>query len=154
MKNEVKACISYFSYLVSHKIEVAKRCFKEGLYLQGLLHDWSKFLPSEYTPFAYKFKWPSEKTPEEHKRIEHNFRCARNKHFNRNSHHWKYWVLEESQGIALEMPDRYLKEMICDWEAVGKLKEDCAKEFYEKNKSKIVLHPRTRAKLENILMNQ
>lgn len=154
MKKEITACLNYFGYLVNHKIEVARRCFGEKLYLRGLLHDLSKFLPSEYIPYAYKFKWPSEKTPEEHERIENNFRHACNKHFSRNPHHWKHWVLEESQKIALEMPDKYLKEMICDWEAIGKFKEDCAKEFYENDKDKMILHPKTRTKLENILVNK
>ena len=122
--------------------------------MQGLLHDLSKFLPSEYIPFAYRFKWSSEKTPEETERIKTSFRYARDKHFSRNPHHWKYWVLDESQKTALEMPDKYLIEMICDWEAVGKVKRDCAREFYEKDKNKIILHPKTRERLEDILMNQ
>ena len=52
------------------------------------------------------------------------------------------------------MPDKYLIEMICDWEAVGKVKRDCGREFYEKDKNKIILHPKTRERLEDILMNQ
>lgn len=40
-------------------------------------------------------------------------------HQHRNPHHWQYWVLiEDDNGCpmkALEMPDRYILEMILDW---------------------------------------
>jgi len=151
MRKKIKALIDYFGYVVRHKFEVAKLCFHEGLYLQGVLHDWTKFLPDEYIPFAYKFKWPSEKTPEENNRIKTNFKCARDKHFRRNRHHWKHWVLDEQVRLALEMPDEYLIEMICDWKAIGIVKGDSARGFYEKDSHKIILGSRTKSKLETIL---
>lgn len=40
-------------------------------------------------------------------------------HIHSNPHHWQYWVLvnddKEEGSIALEMPDRYILEMIADW---------------------------------------
>ena len=151
MKSEIKACIKYFVRVINHKIKVAKGCFNQGLYFQGIVHDLSKSLPDEYIPYAYKFKWPVEKTDKEKELIERNFRVARDKHFSRNLHHWKYWVIDEYQNLAFEMPGKYIKEMICDWESVGEVKGDSAKEFYERDKNKMVLHPNTRKVLEEIL---
>ena len=39
--------IKHFKTITHHKILVAKGCFRVGLYRQGLLHDMSKYSPSE-----------------------------------------------------------------------------------------------------------
>jgi len=49
------------------------------------------------------------------------------------------------------MPDEYLIEMICDWKAIGIVKGDSARGFYEKDSHKIILGSRTKSKLETIL---
>lgn len=40
-------------------------------------------------------------------------------HIHNNPHHWQHWVLinddEEDGNTVLEMPDRYIFEMIADW---------------------------------------
>ena len=38
----------HFKTITHHKILVAKGCFKVGLYKQGLLHDMSKYSPTEF----------------------------------------------------------------------------------------------------------
>jgi len=47
--------IQYLDYLLRHKWYVTLECFREGLYWQGLTHDLSKFLPSEFIPYANYF---------------------------------------------------------------------------------------------------
>ena len=47
--------IFYLGYLLKHKFYVFIECFKEGLYWVGLAHDFSKFLPSEFIPYANFF---------------------------------------------------------------------------------------------------
>ncbi|GHH99461.1 DUF5662 family protein [Neobacillus kokaensis] len=32
-----------FLYILNHKVNVLVECWKEGLYIQGIIHDWSKF---------------------------------------------------------------------------------------------------------------
>lgn len=34
--------------IITHKYYVAKYCFKVGLYWQGIIHDMSKFSPTEF----------------------------------------------------------------------------------------------------------
>ena len=38
----------HFKTITSHKLLVMKYCFKVGLYKQGLLHDLSKYSPTEF----------------------------------------------------------------------------------------------------------
>lgn len=38
----------HFKTITAHKLLVMKYCFKIGLYKQGLLHDLSKYAPSEF----------------------------------------------------------------------------------------------------------
>ncbi len=45
----------YLGYLTRHRWFVMLACFREGLYWQGLIHDWSKFLPGEFLPYAWYF---------------------------------------------------------------------------------------------------
>jgi hypothetical protein len=45
----------YLAYLLRHRWFVMLACFREGLYWQGLIHDWSKFLPGEFLPYARYF---------------------------------------------------------------------------------------------------
>lgn len=40
--------ISHFITITHHKILVMQGCFKVGLYWQGLMHDLSKYEPSEF----------------------------------------------------------------------------------------------------------
>lgn len=47
--------IKYLKYLLCHKWYVMIECFREGLIWQGLMHDLSKFLPSEFIPYANFF---------------------------------------------------------------------------------------------------
>ena len=47
--------LKYAGYVFRHKFYVALACFKQGLYWRGLTHDMSKFLPTEWTPYAEFF---------------------------------------------------------------------------------------------------
>ena len=125
-------------------------CFKFGLYWQGLIHDWSKFLPSEFFPYA-NFFYGSGK--------ERSFDVAWLLHQKRNPHHWQYWILREDSGNVkyIEMPDKYIWEMIADWKGAGRAQRggpdtwDETRLWYNKNKKSIRLNPNTRTFIEGFL---
>ena len=50
--------LKYMWYVIRHKYYVLIECFKVGLYWRGIMHDWSKFLPSELIPYANFFNGP------------------------------------------------------------------------------------------------
>jgi len=76
-------------------------------------------------------------------------------HIHCNPHHWQYWMLQEEgneSGLKIfEIPHNYVIEMICDWEGMSKIFKSSTKEWYSKNKDKMVLHEETRKKIELLL---
>lgn len=69
-----------------------------------------------------------------------------------NKHHWQWWVLPEDEGgvKVLEMEERYVKEMICDWWGASTTQgyKGANLSWYNDNKDKMQLHPKTRAYVE------
>ena len=47
--------LAYLKKLLLHKWFVFLECLKMGMPLVGLIHDWSKFLPDEFIPYARYF---------------------------------------------------------------------------------------------------
>lgn len=158
----------YLRYLFIHKWWVFYYCCKQGIPFRGLIHDWSKFLPSEFFPYMRLFYGNYPSISEVHgdrrnfvSRYKEDVEVDADKswllHQRRNKHHWQYWVLTEDSGkvIPIEMPDKYLKEMVCDWKGAGMAingKDDTMK-WYEKNKEFMNLHPLTQLKVELLLID-
>jgi Family of unknown function (DUF5662) len=145
--------LAYLQYVLRHKLYVLKACRITGASLwRGFVHDWSKFLPSEWMPYSQCFYAPDGtkqymETPA--------FTEAWNRHQKRNLHHWQAWLVTMDRGETkpLPMPDEYVCEMVADWVGAslaitGKMD---VKAWYEKSKHKMVLHPETRAKVETLL---
>lgn len=139
--------IKYLKYIIRHKFWVAYYCFKEGLILRGLLHDLSKFLPGEWFPYVNYFYGKPDEEKFNIAWLRHQ-RCC-------NKHHWQWWILMQDEGITIviKMPKRYALEMICDWRGAGRAQGhgDDIKEWYDKNKDKMKLHPETRSFVEKKL---
>lgn len=143
--------IKYLKYLLKHKYYATKYCFKFGLYWRGLVHDLSKFLPSEWIAYREYFY----NNPYNRKCVEADFNYAWLFHQHRNRHHWQYWCLKEDSGaiFAMEMPYVYIQEMVADWIAAGiaiagKLE---VKEWYNKNRDNMILGDITRYWVELLI---
>jgi hypothetical protein len=146
-------------------------CFTFGLIWRGLMHDLSKFLPSEFIPYANHFYNKDGSKKEKRNKTgyykpidtgDEAFDFAWLLHQKRNRHHWQWWVLSEDEGnqkiFLMDTVSMY--EMICDWIGAGKAqgfvspKNDRFKEtreWYNKNKNKMHLHEYTRDYIEDIL---
>lgn len=161
----MKAHIRYLKYVLRHKWFVFKAGIKLGVPLwQLIIHDWSKFLPSEWMPYVRKFyggKYP-DRVPSDFEpyaltqgRVDYQFNVAWNHHQKRNPHHWQYWILREDDGntIALPIPTNYALEMLADWVGAGIAitGRNEVREWYAKNKGKIVLEISTRKFIEEKL---
>lgn len=146
----------YLSYIVRHKWFVFLECCKSGIPLLGFIHDWSKFLPGEFIPYARHFygkgrdiKYGRDKTGyyKAGDTGDYDFDFAWLLHQKRNKHHWQWWILPEDDGgtVIFEMPIKYRKEMLCDWKGAGRAQNTPdVKAWYEKNHSKLRLGPETR----------
>lgn len=140
------------------------------------LHDKSKWTREEYKAYDAFFYPDSDKcdkySQEEVEAIKQNFDYAWLHHIHNNPHHWQYWLLQEDDPAipnvpkALDIPDRYIIEMICDWWSFSWSRyfqilcvdpEKANKElyevfnWYENHKNKMILHPNARNKIERLL---
>jgi hypothetical protein len=144
----------YGVYIIRHKYFVLLAGIRLGywsLLWRLIIHDWSKFTPSEWGPYANYFFGPKENR--DHK----GFDYAWIHHIHHNKHHWDYWCMveEDEEGCvrALRMPRKYALEMVFDWMGAGRAITGKweAKEWYFKNRDNIILHPETRRTVEGIL---
>lgn len=144
---------NYIKYVLRHKWFVMIACQKLKLHPRvGLFHDLSKFKPSELIPYARCFYAPDGSGQY---KPDGWFDLAWNHHQKRNKHHWQYWVLQEDSGkvVALPMPLRYVQEMVADWMGAGRAIHGKweVKEWYCKNKEKMILHTDTEVMIEKLL---
>ena len=149
----MKRHFAYLRYVLRHKwfVFVAGRRIKAPLW-RTIIHDWSKFLSSEWGPYAWTF-YKEDGTSRYIETPEFNY--AWNHHQKRNKHHWQYWLLQMDRGdvIPLEMPTKYISEMVADWMGAGRAitgRWEC-QEWYEANKDKMILNYQTRIYVESLL---
>lgn len=157
--------IQYAKYLIKHKWFVFTACWKEGLYWRGIKHDWHKFLPSEWFPYADFFYGKKVRdstgyykpTDTGHKAFDFAWLL----HQNRADHHWQWWICPQDDGgdRLFPMSHKSLTEMLCDWYGAGKAQLgekhkgwQSVYEWYNKNKDKIRVHKETISQL-NIEIN-
>ena len=53
----------HFRTITAHKLKVMLLCFRVGLFKQGLLHDMSKYTPTEFLRAAVTIREPGAPTP-------------------------------------------------------------------------------------------
>ena len=146
--------------ILRHKYFVAGGCFRIGLYRQGILHDLSKFSPTEFIP-GVKY-YDGHRSPNSIERELYGCSTAWLHHKGRNKHHFEYWLdfsPNPKEGIiGCKMPMRYVAEMICDRRAACKAYNGTAYtpadpwSYYVRTRHRAVMHPDTRAVLEYTLV--
>ena len=151
--------LGHFKTITSHKLLVMKYCFACGLYKQGLLHDLSKYSPVEFIPGCRYYQ--GNRSPNEIERMEKGYSAAWLHHKGRNKHHLEYWIDYTPTGghcmDGMKMPLRYVCEMVCDRVAASqiylkeKYNDASAWEYYDRSRGHYLLHPDTRALLEQLL---
>lgn len=176
----------HFKTITKHRHKVMKLCFKIGLYKQGLLHDLSKYSPIEFLTSAKYYQGTSSPIDAEKKDKGYSFAWLHHRGHNphhweywvdnfgpkpiqttgefipnipskyskrQTIHYTKYISIPE----PIEIPYKYLIEMVCDMIAAGqtylgdKWNKESPLEFYNKNKERILLHDETRKQLEFLL---
>ena len=138
--------LHYFGYVCRHKWFVFVGCIRYGLVFRGIVHDWHKFLPSEFFPYArYFYMFPKRTKPEV---IQDAFDKAWLLHQHRSRHHWQSWLLRNDSGNIkrVNMPRKYILEMVADWKGAGRAihGEDDVLRWYKKNAVDMDMHPDVR----------
>lgn len=105
-----------------HRRKVRHICFKIGIGFQGMMHDLSKYSPTEFWSGAKYFL--GTRSPTDKERSEIGYSKAWMHHKGRNKHHFEYWFDVSSITHCYEpvkMPINYLKEMFADRIAASKV---------------------------------
>lgn len=118
-----------------------------------VIHDWTKFSPTEWGPYARAFYGPkNQKTGKPDGRPDFDRAWLHHQKF--NLHHWQYWVLMEDSGKVhcMPMPSPYREEMIADWRGANRAYGDTPLlAWYANTKEARKLHPDTQAWVEREL---
>ena len=151
--------IAHLKTVLRHRHAVMRHCIRAGIPVQGLLHDLSKFSPTEFIPGALYFQ--GTRSPNEAERELHGYSRAWMHHKGRNKHHFEYWndINPASKRYEpVEMPVRYLIEMFCDRVAASKIyrgdayvDRDPLDYFLRGMKNDRPIHPKTAKQLEKLL---
>lgn len=150
--------IKHFKTITRHRIKVYEHCVKAGIPWQGLVHDLSKYSPSEFIRGAIYYVGNQSPNTLERKTIGTSMTWLHHK--GRNKHHFEYWVdyqpASRKQG-PVRMPDKYLIEMFCDRVAASKIyqgdnyTQEKPLEYFEKGFAKNAMHPESARVLESWL---
>ena len=145
-----------------HRALVRKYCFKLGLYRQGLMHDLSKYSPTEF--FVGAKYYQGYRSPNTAERLDRGYSTAWLHHKGRNKHHLEYWIDYSLQKdgyplTGMEMPVKYVAEMLCDRIAACRVYQGdaytdaSAWQYYENGLrvNTMIMHPKTRELLETML---
>ncbi len=151
---------AHFKTITHHRHKVIANCFRAGIPLRGLLHDLSKYSPTEFIPGAKHYL--GNRSPNEGEREDYGYSKAWMHHKGRNRHHFEYWtdydpVTKLMSGV--KMPRKYLIEMFCDRVAASKIynKKDYTDskplEYFmkAKNRRATIIHPETSDEIEFLL---
>lgn len=156
----MKKAIRHLKTITHHKILVMTGCFRVGLVSQGILHDLSKLLPTEFLVGAKYYQ--GVRSPNNAEREEKGYSSSWLHHKGRNKHHYEYWIdysLSETDGSVkpIPMPVNYVVEMFMDRVAASKVYEKenytDAKplEYLEKMKCPDLMNPKTYRQLRVLL---
>ena len=151
--------IKHFNTITKHRHKVIYHCAKAGILWQGLFHDMSKYMPSEFITGAKYYK--GTKSPNEGEREVYGFSYAWLHHKGRNKHHFEYWndyspITKKVEPV--KMPINYVKEMFCDRVAASKIYQDDKYtknhpiEYFLRGKERRQIHPETSNLLESWLV--
>ena len=151
----------HFKTITRHRNLVCKYCMRLGLVGQGLMHDMSKYSPTEFWRGAKYYQ--GTRSPNDEERLETGISLAWLHHKGRNRHHFEYWIdyillPDGSVGFGgNKMPLRYVAEMFCDRIAASKVylgdayTDAAPYNYYAASKDRILIHPETGAEIEEML---
>lgn len=144
--------IGHTKTVLKHKWIVFKLCCKVGIPWRGLVHDLSKFSPTEFWESA-KYYAGGKYSPIEKAKKENQYSNVWFHHKGRNKHHIEYWLDLNSKQKSFVMPFKYALEMVCDNLAAGivyKGKNWTKSEQYDywmKKRQQVLVNP----KIDNFL---
>jgi len=149
---------SHFKTITKHKWLVLCGCFRVGLYWQGIVHDLSKYSPTEFWVGARYYQ--GVRSPNAAERADKGYSEAWMHHKGRNRHHAEYWTdmnVNSGKYEPIPMPRKYLTEMVMDRRAAcmtyqrEKYTDASALAYLDRSHEREIMHPQTLKELHYIL---
>jgi len=150
---------SHFHTITKHRHKVIYHCARAGILWRGLLHDLSKFSPTEFIKGVQYYQ--GSRSPNEGEREHIGYSEAWMHHKGRNRHHFEYWTdyNPETKTVSpVKMPLVFVKEMFCDRVAASKVYQGKnytdahPLEYFTRGKARRIIHPETSDLLESWLL--
>ena len=113
----LKNIVGHFMVITRHKWVVFKLCCKVGQPWRGLVHDLSKYSPTEFWEGVKFFN--GKHSPITDAKKDKGYSQAWLHHKGRNKHHTDYWVDLSAPDKTPIIPYQYVAEMLCDKLAAG-----------------------------------
>lgn len=153
---------NFFGHLFTimrHRRAVISHSARAGILLRGLVHDLSKYSPTEFVNGVKNFQ--GTRSPNEEERRAKGYSEAWLHHKGRNRHHFEYWTDYNPATKTVQpvkMPLKYVAEMFCDRVAASKVylgksyTEEQPLKYFGRGKPTRSIHPETSDLLEQWLI--
>lgn len=148
---------NHFKTICKHKYYVGKYCFIAGIPIRGILHDMSKFSPTEFIESVKYYQ--GNRSPIDACKEVNGYSKAWLHHKGRNKHHYEYYQDNfDNGGQPLKMPFKDARELVCDYLGAGQAymgKHFSFSGEYDwwlnKISKPIAMHPHTKTFVDHVL---
>ncbi len=153
-KNIIIKAVQHFNLITRHKWKVLKLCCKAGIPFRGIVHDLSKYSPTEFLE-SLKY-YTGTKSPITVARRTNGYSKAWLHHRGRNKHHAEYWYDPMSENSTPIIPYQYTVEMVCDYLAASLIyngknwTKDKPLQYWNKTKETIPMNSQNKAMLAEV----
>ena len=143
--------IKHTCTVMKHKWIVFKLCCRVGIPWRGLVHDLSKFSPTEFCESVKYYQGTCSPTVKEIK--DKGYSDVYFHHIGRNKHHEEYWLNMRIPQVAPVIPYKYVVEMVCDNLAAGIVyngknwTQGTQYDYWMKKRKNVIVNP----KIDNFL---
>ena len=145
--------MNFFKHLkvvLKHKHNVLRYASKLGIFWTGLVHDLTKFSPTEFNRSVKYFDGRRSPTIIERKSHD-NFSYICVAHTGRNKHHWQYWVDYTRDDIVVNViPYKHALEYVADVLSASKVYNPkdftlmVAHDYFKEHSKTYLMHPATK----------
>lgn len=147
----IRNILGHTKTIIKHKWMVFKFACRAGIPWRGLVHDLSKFSPTEFGE-SIKY-YVGTHSPITEAKKDKGYSDAWLHHKGRNKHHLEYWIDYEANPIVPVIPYKYIVEKVCDDLSAGKVyngknwTKDTQYNYYMRQRQYVLINP----KIDNFL---
>lgn len=152
----LKNIVKHFITITKHKWLVFKLCVKVGIPFRGIVHDLSKYSPTEFWESVKYYRGIASPIPVA--REKEGYSKAWLHHKGRNKHHYEYWYDHKAKTPLPIIPYPYAIEMVCDNMAAGMVyngknwTNQSQLEYWNRNKDTELLNDKMKGFFEEVFV--